>query len=285
MLVKTKGRLLMTPNEQGMALTMDKQGKTETTNAIDWRNLKPKDRLIVALDVSTIKEARALMAELAPEVGMFKAGLELWSASGTEIFEAAREVGARLFFDSKLHDIPNTVASACRAISAQGPALFNLHALGGRKMMEAAKAARDEAFDELIKAGGSSEHRQKPALIAVTILTSMSATELEGELKVKAPLQEMVLGLATLARDCGMDGVVASAKEAAAIRKQCGPDFLIVTPGIRPSWSEANDQSRIVTPRDAIAGGADMIVVGRPIVRAKDRRDAARRIVAEMEGA
>jgi orotidine-5'-phosphate decarboxylase len=246
-------------------------------------NFTAKDRLIVALDVSTMEEARALMHELSGEVGMFKAGLELFSACGTEIFAVAREAGAKLFFDSKYHDIPNTVAGACRAVVANGPALFNLHALGGRKMMEAARAARDEAFGQLSAAGGAHAPQQKPALIAVTILTSMSKSELENDLKVTTPLPEMVLHLAAMAQECGLDGVVASAQEASSIRKQCGKDFLIVTPGIRPSWSEANDQSRIVTPKDAITGGADMIVVGRPITRAKDPKEAARLIVAELD--
>jgi len=268
----------MTGIEQGTALTMDKQ-------AIKGGHMTAKDRLIVALDVSTMAEARALMDELSSEVGMFKAGLELFSACGTEIFAAAEETGAKLFLDSKFHDIPNTVAGACRAVVAHGPALFNLHALGGRKMMDAAKAARDEAFETLEQEGGGKSSLHKPTLIAVTILTSMNAAELEGDLKVTMPLTEMVLHLAAMARDCGLDGVVASAHEASAIRDLCGQDFLIVTPGIRPSWSEANDQSRIVTPGDAIARGADMIVVGRPITNARDKKDAARRIVAELEGA
>ncbi len=267
----------MTGSEQGTALTMDKQ-------AIKAGSITAKDRLIVALDVSTMAEARALMAELAGEVGMFKAGLELFSSCGTEIFAAAKETGTKLFLDSKFHDIPNTVAGACRAVVAHGPALFNLHALGGRKMMEAAKAARDQAYEALNKEQGGKSQLQKPTLIAVTILTSMNAAELEGDLKVAMPMTEMVLHLAAMARDCGLDGVVASAHEASAIRDLCGQDFLIVTPGIRPSWSESNDQSRIVTPADAIARGADLIVVGRPITGAKDKKEAARRIVAELEG-
>jgi orotidine-5'-phosphate decarboxylase len=278
MLDKTKGGLTMRSSEQEKAaMTMEKQGLTA------------RDRLIVALDVSTMQEAKDLITELSPEVGMFKVGLELFTSCGTEIFEAARAAGAKLFFDGKFHDIPNTVAGACRAVVAQGPTLFNLHALGGRKMMEAAVAARDEAFADLRQRLAAQKPPQappqKPALIAVTVLTSMNSAELSLELKVGPPLEDMVLHLARMAQDCGLDGVVASAKEAAAIRQACGRDFLIVTPGIRPSWAGADDQSRIVTPKDAIAGGADMIVVGRPITKAKDKIEAARLIVAELETA
>jgi orotidine-5'-phosphate decarboxylase len=258
--------------DEKAALTMQKQ------------KLAARERLIVALDVSTLAEARALMAELAPEVGMFKIGLELFTSCGTEIFEAAREAGARLFFDCKYHDIPNTVAGACRAAVRHRPALFNIHALGGRKMMEAAVAARNEAFEAMRQGLAPGQTFEKPALIAVTILTSINADALASDLKVSLPLAQMVPYLATLAKESGLDGVVASAQEAAAIRQACGPDFLIVTPGIRPSWSAADDQARIVRPADAIAGGADMIVVGRPVTNAKDKTEAARMIVAELGG-
>lgn len=235
--------------------------------------LAARDRLIVALDVSTLDEASALIEELAGEVGMFKFGLELFSSCGTALFELAERSGIKIFFDGKFHDIPNTVAQASRAITRQKVAMFNLHATGGSAMMQAAAAAVKQTASELI---------QPPALIAVTILTSMKAETLAGELKVSLPLEQMVLHLAKMAQDAGLDGVVASAKEASAIRQACGPDFLIVTPGIRPSWAASDDQARIVTPKDAIAGGADYIVVGRPIVRAENRVEAARRIVAEL---
>jgi orotidine-5'-phosphate decarboxylase len=235
--------------------------------------LAARDRLIVALDVSTLDEASALIEELAGEVGMFKFGLELFSSCGTALFELAERSGIKIFFDGKFHDIPNTVAQASRAITRQKVAMFNLHATGGSAMMQAAAAAVKQTASELI---------QPPALIAVTILTSMKAETLASEIKVSLPLEQMVLHLAKMAQDAGLDGVVASAKEASAIRQACGPDFLIVTPGIRPSWAASDDQARIVTPKDAIAGGADYIVVGRPIVRAENRVEAARRIVAEL---
>jgi orotidine-5'-phosphate decarboxylase len=238
------------------------------------RQLSPKDRLIVALDVPSAAEARALIAELRDEVGVFKCGLELFTSCGTEIFTMARECGVKIFFDAKFHDIPNTVAQACRAAVKNGVDIFNLHATGGQAMMEAAARATAEQHAEV---GGT-----KPALIAVTILTSMSAEALKNDLKVSLPLNEMVPYLASLAKASGLDGVVASAQEAESIRQVCGDDFLIVTPGIRPAWAEANDQSRIVTPRDAIARGADYIVVGRPIVKAANRVEAARKVVEEL---
>jgi len=252
--------------------------------AAEAKVLTAKDRLIVALDVPTMAEARGLIKELAGEVGMFKVGLELFTSCGIEIFEAVNDAGGRLFFDGKFHDIPNTVAGACRAVVLNRPALFNLHALGGKRMMRAAVAARDEAYEELSAGYKGKKPLEKPALIAVTVLTSMSAQALSEDLKVSIPLDQMVPFLAKAAQECGLDGVVASAQEASSIRLACGPGFLIVTPGIRPSWSAADDQARIVTPQDAIAGGADMIVVGRPITKAKDRVEAARKIVAELEG-
>lgn len=243
------------------------------------RSLTAKDRLIVALDVSSEAEARALIEELRDEVGVFKCGLELFTSCGTSLFALAREYGVRLFFDAKFHDIPNTVAQACRAAVNQSVDIFNLHATGGSAMMEAAAQATAAAYQELLKAEPKAS---KPALIAVTILTSMKADTLSDELKVGLPLEKMVPYLAQLAKKSNLDGVVASAQEATAIRETCGDDFLIITPGIRPSWAEANDQARIVTPRVAIARGADYIVVGRPIVKAKDRVVAARKIVEEL---
>ncbi len=248
------------------------------------RQLTPKDRLIVALDVSSEAEARALFEELKDDVGVFKCGLELFTACGTTLFALAKEYGVKLFFDGKFHDIPNTVAQACKAAVRQSVDIFNLHALGGAAMMEAAAKASAEAYAEQKAAGllTPAALANAPALIAVTILTSMDARALQDELKVQLPLEQMVPYLAQMAQKCGLNGVVASAQEAAAIREACGDDFLIVTPGIRPKWAEANDQSRIVTPGDAIARGADYIVVGRPIVKAKDRKAAARLIVEEL---
>lgn len=247
-----------------------------TKHVLSSVKLKAKERLIVAVDVSSLDEARSLIDELSGEVGMFKFGLELFSSCGTALFELAEAAGIKVFFDGKFHDIPNTVAQAARAVTRQKVAMFNIHATGGSAMMSAAAAA---VADSAAMSGQS----LRPALIAVTILTSMKAQTLAEELHVSLPLDKMVPHLALLAKDAGVDGVVASAQEAASIRQACGPDFLIVTPGIRPTWAGGDDQARITSPKDAIAGGADYIVVGRPIVRAAARVDAARRIVAELE--
>ncbi len=235
-----------------------------------------KDRLIVALDVSSVEEARAVVRELKNEVGMFKAGLELYSIAGLDLFHMMREEGIKLFFDGKFHDIPNTVAQASRNMTRQGVAMFNIHATGGSEMMKAAaEACRQE----------SEKHGMKPYLIAVTVLTSIAGDALRAELQVNEEITKYVCRLAKLTQASGLDGVVASAKEAKSIREACGEEFVIVTPGIRPAWSSQDDQKRIVTPGQAIKDGADFLVVGRPITTAKDRKDAARRVVEEMEAA
>lgn len=235
-----------------------------------------KDRLIVALDVSTLDEAKKLIDELRDDVGMFKVGLEIFTSCGTELFDLIATERLKVFFDSKFMDIPNTVAGASRALGRRGMAMFNVHAMGGGEMMKAAaRAAREGAAEAGVQA---------PLSLAVTILTSISDATLR-ELSIENNIARLVPHLALVARQSGIDGVVASAQEIESIRKACGQDFLIVTPGIRPSWSAADDQARIVTPADAVKRGVDYIVVGRPITRAQDRRDAARRIVNEMEGA
>ncbi|HEY9786678.1 MAG TPA: orotidine-5'-phosphate decarboxylase [Candidatus Obscuribacterales bacterium] len=232
-----------------------------------------KDRLIVALDVPTMEEALALVDELQEDVGVFKVGLELFSSCGVALLTELARRGVPVFFDGKFHDIPNTVASASRAIVSHQVKMFNVHAQGGSAMMKAAcEAARNAA-----------PHGLKPIVIAVTVLTSISEEILEGELGMSRPLEATVERLAVLAKSSGLDGVVASAKEVPAIRRALGDDFVIVTPGIRPEWAAADDQKRIVTPGQAMELGSDYIVVGRPITRAADKRDAARRIVEEME--
>lgn len=246
-----------------------------------------KDRLIVALDVSSLDEARSLIEQLRDDVGLFKVGLELITASGLELFELMRKEQVNLFYDIKLHDIPNTVDRSVRNITRHGVMMFNLHASGGSAMMKAAATACAQTYEEMKKQppSGSSVPSEKPLLIAVTVLTSISEEVLKSEIGVQSSPLDHVTNLARLARESGLDGVVASAREAASIRAACGKGFKIVTPGIRPSWADANDQSRIITPADAIANGADYLVVGRPITSAKDRRDAARRVVEEMESA
>ena len=236
-----------------------------------------KDRIILALDVSTESEAVELVKDLKDSVGAFKIGLELFTSIGPGIFEAVRNVGAeRIFFDGKFHDIPNTVAGASRAATRMGVWMFNVHAPGGTAMMSAAvEAAHDEA-DRL--------GVQPPQVIGVTVLTSISAEVLRHELSVPITMENQVSHLAQLAQNSGLSGVVASPQEIAPVKAACGPEFLVVTPGVRPAWAAKNDQARIMTPADAVAAGADYMVIGRAITAADDKRAAAERIIAEIEG-
>lgn len=237
-----------------------------------------KDRLIVALDVPSVDDARALVKELKDHVGMFKIGLELYANAGLSLFEMMRAEGIKLFFDGKFHDIPNTTAQASRGITKQGVAMFNLHAMGGSHMMKAAAEACQEATKE-------AKLKEKPYLIAVTVLTSLEASTLKNELHISEDIPTYVGRMARLVQKAGLDGVVASAQEAKSIRRSCGDDFLIVTPGIRPAWSSNDDQKRIVTPAKALKAGADYLVMGRPITGAKNKKDAVKKVLEEMESA
>lgn len=236
-----------------------------------------KDKIIVALDVSTESEAIDLVHDLKDHVGAFKIGMELFNSAGPKIIEKVRDAGAgRIFYDSKYHDIPNTVAGASRAAARMGVWMFNIHAEGGSAMM---RAASDAAHEEADRQG-----IEPPIIIAVTLLTSIGQDTLSNELAVQMPLSEYVPHLALLAQDSGLDGVVASPHEISAIKAACGGDFLVVTPGVRPSWASANDQKRIMTPGDAVRNGADYLVIGRAITSADDRIGAAKRIIEELEG-
>lgn len=223
-----------------------------------------KNKIIVALDVNNIDDARALVRDLNPYVGAFKVGLEIMNACGApQVVSALKEEGAeKIFFDAKFKDIPNTVAGAVRAATSLGVWMFNVHALGGRKMMEETlKASKETASGLSI---------DKPIILAVTILTSFNPMQLsELGLKVNSDkdLQDEVLRLALLAKEAGLDGVVASPQEISLIREACGPDFKIVTPGVRPVWATKCDQQRVMTPKDAINAGADYLVIGRPITK------------------
>ena len=236
-----------------------------------------KDKIIVALDVPTKEEALAIVDELGDKVGAYKIGMQLYNACGPEIIEEVTKRKGRIFLDLKFHDIPNTVASAARVAANLGVYMFNLHACGGSTMM---KAAADALKEEAAKLGV-----ERPLLIAVTVLTSMNEEELQGEVGISRSLNEQVAAMAKLAKDCGLDGVVASAKEIKLIREACGDDFLIVTPGIRPRDAAADDQKRIKTPGEAVADGADYLVIGRPITKAADRTAAVANIVADIESA
>lgn len=225
-------------------------------------------KIIVALDYPEAKPALELVARLDPSLCRLKVGKELFTVSGPQLVEQLMQRGFDVFLDLKFHDIPNTTAQACKAAASLGVWMVNVHAMGGRKMMEAAR--------EAVAASA-----RPPKLIAVTVLTSMAQEDLAG-IGIAASPAEMVLRLATLARDSGLDGVVCSAQEAALLRRHCGSNFCLVTPGIRPADAAADDQSRIMTPRAALEKGASYLVIGRPITKAADPLLALQDITTEI---
>jgi orotidine-5'-phosphate decarboxylase len=229
--------------------------------------MTPEERIIVALDVPKLATALALADRLKGAVGCFKVGLELFAAGGPD---AVRWIKARgkVFLDLKMHDIPETVGRATAVAAAYGVDLLTVHSGGGRAMLS--RAAKEA-------------HERGARVIAVTALTSLDERDLE-ETRLQGPLVDLVIARARLAQDAGCDGVVASPREAAAIRAACGPGFLIVTPGVRPTGAAVGDQKRVATPRSAVEAGADYIVVGRPITGAPDARSAAEAIAEELGG-
>lgn len=232
-------------------------------------------RLIVALDVPALDGMKRMVDRLGDRVSYYKIGMELFYSVGTDAIRQLRAAGKDVFLDLKLHDIPNTVAQSARVLTRLGVTMFNVHAPGGLKMMQAAAAAVAE------EAGALGVER--PKLIAITVLTSIDETEWDN-LSYRLSIKDQVVRLASLAQASGLDGVVASPREAAFIREVCGPDFLIVTPGIRPQGAALGDQSRTATPAGALAAGATHLVIGRPITAAADPRAAAAAILSEMEG-
>ena len=234
-----------------------------------------RKKIIFALDVHGLDDIDRFAHLLSGRVGMFKVGKELFTSCGPAAVKAVQRHGGEVFLDLKYHDIPNTVASAMVEAARLGVQLANLHALGGGEMMEAAATAVHKEFS------GSG----RPRLLAVTILTSSTAETLR-KVGIEYTVQEMVVRLARLAKESGMDGVVASPLEIGLIREACGPEFLIVTPGVRPSFAAVDDQKRIMTPSEAVAAGADYLVIGRPIAKAADPVAAAESITEEIaEGA
>lgn len=228
------------------------------------------ERLIVALDFHTFDDVKNLVGALGAGVNFYKVGMELFYSVGAGVVEWLKAQDKKIFVDLKLHDIPNTVAGGLCSLMNLGANILNVHASGGLTMM---KTAAEALHAEAAKRGV-----ECPKLIAITVLTSINQSEWCGALKIS----EQVVEFARLAQTAGLDGVVASPQEAKLIRAACGEKFLIVTPGIRPAGAELNDQQRISTPAAALRNGATHLVIGRPIRAAKNPREAAEKILAEM---
>lgn len=235
--------------------------------------LHPSQRIFVALDTTDLGRAVELAQGLKGSIGGVKIGKEFFTALGPDGVHRVTECGLPLFLDLKFHDIPNTVAGAIRASLALDPFMVNVHASGGRRMMQAAAKAANDA-----------DTGKRPQVIGVTVLTSMAREDL-GEVGLDVAPLEQVLRLGRLARASGLDGVVCSAKEVVALRGSVGRNFTLVVPGIRPVWASTDDQRRVVTPRDAVDLGADYLVIGRPITGHADPAEAARLIAEELTDA
>lgn len=242
--------------------------------------LEPKDRLVLPLDIDSLDEAKEIISQLKDTVGVFKVN-SLFTRCGCEVIEAIQGAEGKVFLDLKFHDIPNTVANYSRIAARLGVYMFNVHCSGGFEMM---KAAADASKDEAENLGFD-----KPLVLGVTVLTSIDKKGLNDDLRINGTVEEQVVHLAKLAKKAGLDGVVASPHEIEAIKKACGKDFIVLTPGIRPKWSLSakDDQKRIMTPADAIKKGSDFIVIGRPILEAEKfgmaRKDAAKKVLDEMK--
>jgi orotidine-5'-phosphate decarboxylase len=217
---------------------------------------KIKDRLIVALDVDSLFQAEKIVNLLYPEVKIFKVGSQLFTAAGLEIIKLIHKHGAEVFLDLKYHDIPNTVKNAVSAAANLKVKMLTVHICGGQDMLKSAVSVAN-----------------RPKIIGVTVLTSKSEEN----------VKDKVLGLVKIAKESGLDGVVCSVGEASAVKKECGKDFIVVTPGIRPQGAAKDDQARVATAKDAIKAGSDFIVVGRPIIEAKDPKLAAQKILEEIK--
>ena len=233
------------------------------------------ERLIVALDFHNFDDVKNLVNELGDDVNFYKVGMELFYSVGVDVVTWLKSLDKKIFLDLKLCDIPNTTANGLCSLMNLGADIMNIHASGGFTMM---KTAADKLREESARLG-----IDKPKLIAVTILTSVNQTDWEGLGYSQLEISAQVVRLAKLAKSAGIDGVVASPNEAELIRENCGEDFLIITPGIRPAGSAINDQSRISTPSAAIKNGANYLVVGRPITKAENPKLAAQKILDEIK--
>ena len=224
------------------------------------------DRIIVALDVHSLEDLKKLVETLGDRVSFYKVGMELFYSAGPDAVRYLKDQGKHVFLDLKVHDIPNTVGQSIRALTRLGADFMTLHGTGGRAMMEAEKLGIE-----------------RPRLLAVTVLTSIDEAAWK-EIGGRDSIAESVKNLAKIAKEAGIDGTVSSPYEAKEIRAMNGPDFLIVTPGIRPTFAVANDQKRFTTPSQALGDGASHLVIGRPITKADDPKDAAEKILAEIQG-
>jgi orotidine-5'-phosphate decarboxylase len=230
------------------------------------------EKIIVPLDVPSEEAAIALLDRL-PDVTFWKVGLELFVSTGATIIDILKQRDKKVFLDLKFHDIPNTVAGACRAAARYGVDLLTVHATAGKPALTAAMTAVTE--------GAAATGVKPPQVIAITLLTSLNARELAFDLHVPIKLPEYALKMALLAQDSGFNGAVCSPHEVADLRRSCGDDFLFVCPGVRPTWAEKGDQQRTLTPTEAISAGADYLVIGRPITAAPDPQAAWEKIIIE----
>src|SRR5882757_510565 len=233
----------------------------------------PKDRLIIALDVSSAAEAQKLVLQIGDAAVFYKVGFQLFTVAGPDFVRELANSGKKIFLDLKVHEIPNTAAAAVKSAASLNVQMVTVHASGGSKMLRAAVEAATSA--------GQTQGQTAPVILAVTVLTSLANEDLP-EIGLNVTAREQVVRLAQVAHSAGCGGVVASPEEIGAIRNAVGQEMLIVTPGIRPAGSEKGDQSRIATPAEAIRSGATHLVVGRPITTAADPADAARSIVSEI---
>lgn len=250
-----------------------KKGK----NRFMIKNLSAKERIVLALDVDTLEEAKELVCELKDYVGMFKVGLQLFTAVGPDVFKMIEQEGSKVYFDGKYHDIPNTVAKACANLVRHDVDFFNINIKGSSKMI--AKSVR------LVKETARRLEKEPPVMLGVTLLTSFGQRTLTEELGVSLNIDDYNVQLAKIAKENGLNGVVATADETRKIKEELGDDFIVLCPAVRPTWSIVNDQVRVVTPTDAIKAGVDYIVVGRPITSSQDRVAAAQLIIDEIEAA
>lgn len=236
-----------------------------------------KEKIVLALDVDTMEEAKKLINELKDYVGVFKVGLQLYTKCGNDIIKFMNQENVKYFLDVKLYDIPNTVKEASKNIIENGASFFNVHALGGYKMMNEAINAANEAYFKK-----TNQNEIKPIVLGVTILTSINDNILHNEFNIENQAENMVITLAKLSKEAGLTGVVASALEVKRIKEACGKEFKVLCPGIRPSFSNLDDQKRISTPKEAIKNGADYIVLGRAITKENNKIEIMTKIYKEI---